>query len=116
MLRWASWIGASAGHAASTSWGSASLLAWPIGSAGQHGAPLGRDQYGNRKASTLKAAVSMNKHLELLSCPISDIRIGIIPNIKVVACVLAAAVADPLGAGAVGDGCELKKVSKEEQK
>ena len=29
---------------------------------------------------------------------------------KVVSCLFAAAVADPLGAGAVGDGCELKKV------
>ena len=29
---------------------------------------------------------------------------------KVVFCLFAAAVADPLGAGAVGDGCELKKV------
>ena len=29
---------------------------------------------------------------------------------KVVSCLFAATVADPLGAGAVGDGCELKKV------
>ena len=31
-------------------------------------------------------------------------------TIKVVSCLLAATVADPLGAGAVGDGCELQKV------
>ena len=55
-----------------------------------------------------KAAFSRNKHLELIFAQKP-------PNIKVVACLLAAAVADPLGAGAVGDGCELQKVSKKEE-
>ena len=34
---------------------------------------------------------------------------------KVVSCLLAAVLADPLGAGAAGDGCELQKVSRKEE-
>ena len=33
-------------------------------------------------------------------------------KLKVVSCLFAAVVADPLGAGAVGDGCKLQKVLK----
>ena len=55
-----------------------------------------------------KAAFSRNKHLELIFAQKP-------PNIKVVACLLAAAVADPLGAGAVGDGCELQKVLRKKK-
>ena len=68
-----------------------------------------REQYG----STHKATVSMDKLFELNFAQFATKKP---PNIKVVACLLAPAVADPLGAGAVGDGCELQKVSKEEEK
>ena len=34
--------------------------------------------------------------------------------LKVVSCLLAAVLADPLGAGAAGDGCELQKVLRKE--
>ena len=106
--------GASAGHAA-TSWGSASLLAQPLS---QQVDLLGnmellwvREKYGNRITSTHTAAVSMDIYVQN-----SFSHIAKCPHIKVVACLLAAAIADPLGAGAVGDGCELQKVSKEEEK
>merc|ERR1712212_804191 len=70
---------------------------------------------GSRRGASAGHAAASWGSASLLAQPLSQ-QVDLLSNMEllwVVSCLLVAAVADPLGAGAVGDGCELQKVSEE---